>query len=1504
MNRHRCLRLAVLFATCSCAIASRDAAAQVRIIPGARRAIENATLRQERRRLFVTDRETTQRLQTARQLLAAGQTSQALALLQNILDRDEDFAFVDDESSGIQFQGSLKKLAERTLENLTANERRVYLLEYATAAEQALERGSTAGGAAALEEVTRRFFHTPAGAEAAYRLGTYYLDHSAPRAGAMVFDRLRRSSDRSQAFEPMLSLKAAVCWQLAGVPEQCVATLSDLKKSRRQNFMTLGGQQIAFFDNDDEALTWLATLVEALPEFYAVTPQQWSMFAGDSRRNAQNSDAAAMPVTAWSYPTLLLSTYYEPRDVESFERQLLALEDAHRESSFLTQPAAHPLLVNGITVFRSLSNVRAVDATDGRLLWESALLSGTFENLRRERRDRNRGVAAVGDSSLKSFLTQRSWRDLTTGTLSSDGKHVFSIEAPDDTSSPSVNAPGQPGVATPASNVLTALELSSGKLKWEMGGPRGDYELQQPGTFFLGPPLPHEGNLYCLTESSGEIRMLILDPETGELLWSQSLVQPASSLKQYVARQTAGLSPSTADGVIVCPTAAGAVIGIDSVRRMLSWGYVYDRNVPPVPQDRRAAVLPHSAEFFFGSNKDDEDRWTDSAVTIAAGRVVITPRDSDELHCLDLAEGTLLWKRPRGEGLYVGCAHDGHVLIVGKNEVRGIRIGDGSEAWAEPTPIPAPSGRGFRDGSLYRLPLSTGEMASLDIATGRVVGRTVVAGPDGIGNLISAGDRIVSQSVHEVVGYQTSGQIENQIEADLAKDAGDATVFARRGELLLHQGEEQAALEALRRGFELDDDGRCRDGLVATLTEGLRVEFPLYRDGAEQIEALIEEPSARRRFLQIYADGLAQSGDRLLAFSKYLQLATDPGLRDLAHSQPQGSLEVGTAYWTQPRLRKLYRAGTDEERAEMDRLCRERIEEFVEEDNAEGVQSLSIALADLPAGLELLLRKIDTEESDPLQTQFALQRLQTAGDASQVAQATAREAQMLIASGRADEAGDLLAALATEWSQTACLDGKTGRELLADWLADADVDRLLSGSETWPVESFQVQKSAVRSSVPNFQQVRLIGSRGFFGDGWTLLLDTSRWELSLRDGSGSVKWTLQPQRRDASYQYMSNRYAMVQGHLLTVVLGGRFYVFDLLAEGKPKLLWDKMLYGLPSDRSSDPRRATRWMGRRGFLSTLNRDPFGRPLGKVGPVTDEALYYQADTSLFAADPLTGEQLWERRNLPRGSDCFGDREYVFVVPPRTRNAIVLRAADGLDVGRRSLPPAKSRLATFGRHLLTWNSADTALALYDPFEERSIWERDFENGSQASVIGHDEVAVLEPDGRFTVLDARAAEPRVQAAVDPIKQLKQFVVLRSQTRYVLMSQGAPPDQPDRMTIPNPSLREVNGNAYGFDRATGRKIWTTAIGPQAFDPSQPGELPILTLAAQTFFPGPRSLVRKRPFSLLLLDKRTGEIIFKDESANPNARFQVIVDRERSTIEVVFYMFKVTLQVSEAKAAT
>ena len=93
-----------------------------------------------------------------------------------------------------------------------------------------------------------------------------------------------------------------------------------------------------------------------------------------------------------------------------------------------------------------------------------------------------------------------------------------------------------------------------------------------------------QGQLYVLAEIKGEIRLLALEAATGDVLWSQQLASAEPDILQDPMRRWSGASPSYADGILVCPTSAGAVVGVELATRSLLWGYSLRPRSRPQPQ--------------------------------------------------------------------------------------------------------------------------------------------------------------------------------------------------------------------------------------------------------------------------------------------------------------------------------------------------------------------------------------------------------------------------------------------------------------------------------------------------------------------------------------------------------------------------------------------------------------------------------------------------------------------------------------------------------------------------------------------------------------------------------------------------------------------------------------------------------------------------------------------------------------------------------------------------------
>ena len=293
------------------------------------------------------------------------------------------------------------------------------------------------------------------------------------------------------------------------------------------------------------------------------------------------------------------------------------------------------------------------------------------------------------------------------GRLSSDGENVYCLSV-SDMDDPLQSIQQNPFAIRAArganvqsgSNQLIGLSVKSqGKLLFLAGGKNTtDPELE--GLFFLGPPLAIRGVLYCLAEKNGDVRLLAMDSRSGRVRWWMTLANVSNShLRQDPQRWLSGLTPTFHGGVLLCPTSAGVITAVDISRRSLLWAYQY-----PVPaqagmsSQQRAMIIMQVNGGARADMTSERDEWKDSTLLVAGRRVLATPIFSEELYCLDLDTGELIWTKPRKDMSYIGCVHDDVVFLVGQYRVTGLKLTDGEPAWGQSNYVAFPSGGAQRLG--------------------------------------------------------------------------------------------------------------------------------------------------------------------------------------------------------------------------------------------------------------------------------------------------------------------------------------------------------------------------------------------------------------------------------------------------------------------------------------------------------------------------------------------------------------------------------------------------------------------------------------------------------------------------------------------------------------------------------------------------------------------------------------------------------------------------------------
>ncbi len=211
----------------------------------------------------------------------------------------------------------------------------------------------------------------------------------------------------------------------------------------------------------------------------------------------------------------------------------------------------------------------------------------------------------------------------------------------------------------------------------------------------------------------------------------------------------------------------------------------------------------------------------------------------------------------------------------------------------------------------------------------------------------------------------------------------------------------------------------------------------------------------------------------------------------------------------------------------------------------------------------------------------------------------------------------------------------------------------------------------------------------------------------------------------------------------------------------------------------------------------------------------------------------------------STLWGDAQVVLVAASTESTAHVFRLVDGEEVGQRNLPPPDRRWTTVERCILTWTDETRdgqpvwRLRLHDPWSEQDVWQRVFAAQSRGYVTRERELAVVEPGGRFTLVDLHTGQTRLEHALEPdARPLVSVHLLPSRDQYVLLC-GYQPEAEKGTTIgsfPDPQTAPlIDAAVYAYDRRSGQPQWQMPALIQGYSVplSQPPDVPVLAFARQ-----------------------------------------------------------------------
>lgn len=1401
---------------------------------------------------------------------------------------------------------SLKTEAQRLIGGMPPKGREWYELQYGAEARQQLEQAVEAGDPQLLTNVARRYFHTKAGYEASLLLGRFYLDQGQPLAAALCFRRLA-DSPAAATFEPELSVLTASCWLHSNSPDRAQQTLAALARKLPGAKLRVGNKDLELPRDETRARELLESVLAARRGERGGPQTQWVLYRGDASRTARVTGDTPLATARWRLPTV-----NNPNDE-------LLVEDLMKKfagQGVPALPSLQPLAVNQFILMRTTDGMLGVDVRTGKRVWPYP-----WDEMEGPQAGNSaRGVSGANTSARENELRQRLFEDAPYGQMSSDGEaiyflHGLSFASPNQAQMMAFRGPlARAGRNLPSSfNRLVALDVRrEGKNLWVIGDSQGNGgdEPKLAGAFFLGPPLPLQDKLYALVEINAEVRLVALDPRTGKLDWQQQIAQLESrDILVDINRRLAGASPSYADGVLVCPTSAGAVVAVDLATRTLLWGFQYstgaanDNRNGPVFFPRQTAAYQH---------RPIGKHWVDGTVTIHDGKVIVTPVESDELFCLDLLTGQPAWPaQPRGEMLYVATVHKGNAILVGKNHLHSIRLADGKPNWDNPVEIPDqafPSGRGFHTGSSYYLPTTARLLVRFDLDQGRVIERVKTDLP--LGNLICYRDEIISQSPAGLSVFPMVAPLRERVAEMLRANPNDPWAIGRQAELLTYDGKVVEALDLLRRGCQTHpDDADLRALLVVNLMSSLRADFPRYRALAGELERLIDQPVEREQFLRLMAAGLRQVGEGELAFDALLKLIDSESTR---LPDATGGYEYVTSRhsvrrdrWVSAELATLYRESSADRRARIDAAVELRRREALASDNLQAlrvfVRHFGFHPLVLSARLEAARRLVQIESW--VEAESLLAGLETSTDPAISGAANAITAKLLAQTRQAELAATYFARLAHRYADVVCLEGKTGRELAAEAAQDASLRRAMTvATDGWPFGRVDVKESD-NAGLRNVSYGRATlvpwrASLGAMPPGATVLYDQNRNQsLIFRDGYGRELAVASLMRADGTFAFpyygiAGTQHARSLGQMVYVHTGSEVLAVNTLrAAGRNEdvVRWRaEVIHRLgENDQNTRPKVTNRTFAWGGNKTTLS-DMADRPIGPLGPCLANGVFVQKHRELLCLDPFTGDTLWSRSEFPQGCELFGDEEFLFVVPPDGKEVLVLDAIDGRDVGKRPVAEGEQRWTTNGRRCLSWTESREAngprrLRLYDAWSGQTLFEREFPGSSRGVTVNDETLAVMQPDGQLLILSLANGQPLVSVPVEPEPGLVSISLHQSEDAYCVITSRPPPNNTSADVVAGSALSQiVTGRVHAFDAKTGKARWQVGASVEQIGwiVDQPTESPLLVF------------MRKRTnstnqSSILCLDKRDGRWLYFKDDVPVQANYIEIVARPEQDKVVV-----------------
>ncbi len=1310
-------------------------------------------------------------------------------------------------------------------------------LQYGVTAQQELTQALAARDTTALASVSRNFPHTTASYKALGGLAALAIAEGESILATRYLDRLCTYPRARKLFGVELVLNCALMHQTIGRETRAVELMSLAGDWFPGESVTLDGQQIALNTQGGWAER-LRAAVENGPVSIMVPAENWSTAGGSANRNAISKIGLPIPTLRWS--KRIHSNTIELSGLNTFRQ-------ASQQSGRFLLPKFE-LRVNNNTVFTKTTDdaILAIDLESGLGKYEMYRWAAAVQL------SRARLLTAEARGELSHEVRSRVWGDPSFGQFSCDDDYLYAVRELEAASA------GNAFRGLPTKTNFLAVyhtKASEGGVAWNSGG---SFENAQAmtgpltGAFFLGPPLSYKDELFCLVEQRSLVDLVVLDRHTGELLWRQQLCnttgRPAGA-DRTISKQA--LSPTIADGLIVCPTGRGAIVAVDATSRRIVWANVYK-----VQQVTNASN--NSGTGFH------ETGWQDSRVVAGEGYAAFTPSETDQLHAYDLLTGEqVLPSITRQRARYIAGIHRGEIIVVGQQRMVGFSVKDrrtrlGPE-FANGKHL---VGRGIWMGDEMLLPLSDRKVARISTSTGETLEEVQV--DRRLGNLFAYKGQLLVVNDSSVNAYFTR----EALEGDLDAENPSFQQLNRRALVELAKKHPAEAIELARQALEIAPKNNESEYIIVdAVLAGLDQDYNRFRPVAEQFESLVSDDQ-RFQYLRRIVEGDLAAGQYRSAVSRLLQMLDDqlpdtPAPRSAVETYFQLSDDHRVDYesWIHANLERAYAQLSDDDLREANELIGQRLPRIVGANIYKRRKLLRYFVA-IPAAHEAILRLASDLQTleEYTQAETFLIPLLNAEDAQIAAQAKALilkqcpgEFRNLTPLGRTVH--DRLQA-----TTEATKDESELREQLANLNIQWNEGRLENrvGSQYYQYGQI-VHQQGQRFGRPSIRVALQPRS---------LVLYNNNGEMVARP----------PFPQDLDNGNIAFVQATVHGGLLLIETLTEIAAFDI--QRSLEIRSDSMLWRYSLLRKSTRRyeaSSAEWGPNSLGYSRGKRSLPGAQIAKSGNLTEHGLPLQVSNEIVMLDPWTGKTKWTRADATSEVSFAVDGNRLAVSSAKERTVRILDARDGSLLEELEGIEDVSPWLVKGRYFIDYQQrhdgtgnlieAPVDVFIWDPFTGNEIFRLNLTVGSRANVTENRYVTIVEPNNKLHLLDLAQIGPSADAFhtefnVETNQVLDTIGVERFGDRMLVMSNSSDRDLPTREielyrpTIEPDARVPIHGFVYSIDLKERQLLWSQPgeMYNMEFPRIQPRNMPYVV----THYCNRKS----RTISLAILDLRTGTLGF------------------------------------------